>query len=307
MEGILLLAMAMVGVTSYTWTYDHVHPEDLDECDSGPCKNGGTCTNSDGSYSCKCQNGWTGINCNQDINECNSGPCKNEGTCTNSDGSYLCSCQDGWTGNNCNQDINECNSHPCKNGGACSNSDGSYSCSCQDGWTGNDCTQDINECDGGPCKNGGTCANSDGSYSCSCQDGWTGNNCNQAPPNGKIFSKLVKLTNKVDLLQNSLSSLNSRLIKLETGLEGLDITTTNKPSTNKPTTTNKPSTGGGDKNPGGRKCVLRDGLNPHLSDYNKYYDCAHGKAIEKSCQAGLIFNPNPKVCNWPHNYVCPYN
>jgi len=153
--------------------------KDLNKCDSGPCKNGGTCTNSDGSYSCKCQNGWTGINCNQDINECNSGPCKNEGTCTNSDGSYLCSCQDGWTGINCNQDINECNSGPCKNEGTCTNSDGSYLCSCQDGWTGNNCNQDINECNSHPCKNGGACSNSDGSYSCSCQDGWTGNDCTQ--------------------------------------------------------------------------------------------------------------------------------
>merc|ERR1712212_379682 len=75
------------------------------------------------------------------INECKSSPCKNGGTCTTSDGSYLCSCQDGWIGNNCNQDINECNSGPCKNGGTCTNSDGSYSCKCQDGWKGNNCNQ----------------------------------------------------------------------------------------------------------------------------------------------------------------------
>ena len=38
-----------------------------------------------------------------DINECDGGPCKNGGTCANSDGSYSCSCQDGWTGNDCTQ------------------------------------------------------------------------------------------------------------------------------------------------------------------------------------------------------------
>jgi len=131
---------------------------------------------------------------NTDIDECNSGPCKNGGTCTNSDGSYSCKCQDGWTGINCNQDKNECNGDPCKNGGACTNSDGSYSCSCQDGWTGNNCNQDINECDSGPCKNGGTCTNSDGSYSCSCQDGWKGNNCNQVttPPTEEPSTDEIK-------------------------------------------------------------------------------------------------------------------
>jgi len=110
------------------------------------------------------------------INECKSSPCKNGGTCTTSDGSYLCSCQDGWTGNNCNQDINECNSGPCKNGGTCANSDGSYSCSCRVGWTGNNCNQDVNECDTSThnCDSSADCSNSEGSFTCSCKAGYTG-------------------------------------------------------------------------------------------------------------------------------------
>jgi len=113
------------------------------------------------------------------INECKSSPCKNGGTCTTSDGSYLCSCQDGWTGNNCNQDINECNSGPCKNGGTCANSDGSYSCRCRRGWMGKNCNWDLNECNLAVdiCWNGGTCTNSQGSFSCKCTKFWEGSNC----------------------------------------------------------------------------------------------------------------------------------
>merc|ERR1719435_407319 len=84
---------------------------DINECNSGPCKNGGTCANSDGSYSCRCRRGWMGKNCNWDLNECNLAVdiCWNGGTCANSDGSYSCRCRRGWMGKNCNWDLNECN------------------------------------------------------------------------------------------------------------------------------------------------------------------------------------------------------
>ena len=36
---------------------------DLDECDSDPCENGGDCKNGDNSYSCICEPGYLGINC----------------------------------------------------------------------------------------------------------------------------------------------------------------------------------------------------------------------------------------------------
>ena len=36
---------------------------DIDECQSTPCQNGGTCKNQVADYSCDCQNGWTGKNC----------------------------------------------------------------------------------------------------------------------------------------------------------------------------------------------------------------------------------------------------
>lgn len=36
---------------------------DKNECLSEPCENNGTCINSQGSYKCDCNNGWTGKDC----------------------------------------------------------------------------------------------------------------------------------------------------------------------------------------------------------------------------------------------------
>ena len=36
---------------------------DIDECKQSPCKNGGTCTNKPGGYSCVCAAGFEGENC----------------------------------------------------------------------------------------------------------------------------------------------------------------------------------------------------------------------------------------------------
>ena len=38
---------------------------DIDECASGPCQNGGTCTDDINSYTCHCAPGYSGVNCNE--------------------------------------------------------------------------------------------------------------------------------------------------------------------------------------------------------------------------------------------------
>ena len=38
---------------------------DIEECNSNPCRNGGTCIDGANSYQCKCADGYAGANCEQ--------------------------------------------------------------------------------------------------------------------------------------------------------------------------------------------------------------------------------------------------
>ena len=40
---------------------------DIDECESNPCENGGTCTDMEDGYECACESGFTGWNVKQVI------------------------------------------------------------------------------------------------------------------------------------------------------------------------------------------------------------------------------------------------
>ncbi|CAF4071500.1 unnamed protein product [Adineta steineri] len=148
----------------------------------GGCQNGGTCSASDGSCTCKgqtsgptcsicgCQNGGT---CSATDGSCQckgqtSGPtcsicgCQNGGTCSATDGS--CQCKGQTSGPTCST----CG---CKNGGTCSAKDGS--CTCKGQTSGPTCST----CG---CQNSGTCSAADGS--CKCVGIWTGSTCGSPPP-----------------------------------------------------------------------------------------------------------------------------
>ena len=85
-----------------------------------------------------------------DIDECLSSPCHNNATCNDTDGSYECTCDDGFTGNGteCNN-INECpngdDTHGCHDNATCTDNNGSYECTCDDGYTGDgfNCTSEF--------------------------------------------------------------------------------------------------------------------------------------------------------------------
>ena len=62
------------------------------------------------------------FSCDEDLDECLSSPCQNGGTCqqTEEPGNYSCTCLDDFEGHNCQElKIKTCEQFPCKNGGIC--------------------------------------------------------------------------------------------------------------------------------------------------------------------------------------------
>ena len=122
--------------------------------------------------------------CSLDINECllEKTKCSSNAQCINTQGSYSCKCHDGYEGDGetC-YDKNECTNdyrNPCSFNEVCRNTDGSYTCSCKLGFRedGKWC-DDYDECLAGvyDCHQKAVCVNTPGSYRCSCSEGYHGN------------------------------------------------------------------------------------------------------------------------------------
>ncbi|XP_015810319.3 cubilin [Nothobranchius furzeri] len=81
-----------------------------DRCQTNnPCVNGEcVSTASPPGYLCICNSGWQGPNCDQNINECLSNPCQNGGTCTDGINGFTCTCTSQWTGLFCQTPQQEC-------------------------------------------------------------------------------------------------------------------------------------------------------------------------------------------------------
>eukprot|EP00795_Rhopilema_esculentum_P003142 gene3143-1447_t len=75
---------------------------DKNDCEKNPCQNG-KCVDEHASYFCICDPGFTGRNCESDINECESLPCFNGGTCRNDVNRFQCNCLAGYSGTHCEE------------------------------------------------------------------------------------------------------------------------------------------------------------------------------------------------------------
>ncbi|XP_005987856.1 delta-like protein C isoform X2 [Latimeria chalumnae] len=151
---------------------------ETNECDSNPCKNGGSCNDLENDYSCTCPQGFYGKNCEVSAMTCADGPCFNGGTCVEkTSGGYTCRCPSSYTGSNCEKKIDRCSNSPCLNDGHCLDLGRSMSCRCRSGFAGSRCEINIDDCAKSPCANGGTCVDGVNAFSCSCTLGYGGKDC----------------------------------------------------------------------------------------------------------------------------------
>lgn len=87
-------------------------------------------------YSCACQPGFTGLQCETPLDQCTPNPCRNRAICRSRGDGPTCFCVPGFQGALCEIEVNECISQPCQNGATCVNKIGRFLCLCRPGFTG---------------------------------------------------------------------------------------------------------------------------------------------------------------------------
>ncbi|KAG1935967.1 protein jagged-1 [Pimephales promelas] len=158
-------------------TYCH---ENINDCESNPCRNGGTCIDKVNVYQCICADGWEGVHCEINIDDCSLNPCLNKGACQDLVNDFYCECRNGWKGKTCHSRDSQCDEATCNNGGTCHDEGDIFKCRCPPGWDGATCNIANNSsCLPNPCENGGTCVVNGDSFNCVCKEGWEGSTCTE--------------------------------------------------------------------------------------------------------------------------------
>ncbi|CAH1790499.1 unnamed protein product [Owenia fusiformis] len=299
-----------------TWTGDETrcfwNPVGIDECESNPCTNNGTCVDRHDAFECVCLPGYEGATCNIDTNECLSNPCQNGAECIDNMNFFTCNCSAGYRGILCQFDINECASNPCQNKAVCEEGIDLYTCTCEPGYTGVNCEMEIDECVPNPCMNNGTCTDFVNRFKCDCAQGWAGLNCELAwnntckplfaPRHGRIIQDGGGRLNSEYIFECDQGwtmigspvrrcSITSRSAGFYTGIqpycykfpEGYGVTC--------PVWDDEPE----------EKYLFRDAL-----DCKYFYKCTYdGSAIFRfNCPANLHWDDELKVCNWKWAAEC---
>ena len=156
--------------------------EIFSHCESSAvtCSERGTCTNGLDSYTCVCNTGYTGADCEVDIDECllMESVCSGHGNCSHGIASFTCSCDPGYTGADCETDIDDCDAINCSRNGGCVDMVNMFLCDCEPGYTGADCETNIDDCVNRNCSGNGVCVDGVNSFSCECESDFTGEMCN---------------------------------------------------------------------------------------------------------------------------------
>jgi len=151
--------------------------EPVDPCEAQPCVHG-TCSSSGTDYTCACTAGYDGPNCDNDIDDCATVVCNNGGVCIDGIESATCDCSGtGYSGTGCDTLVQNCAQSPCLNGGTCTDVGASRTCACPAGYEGDSCEINHDDCNPDPCLNGGTCVDGVNTYTCTCQAPWHGLLC----------------------------------------------------------------------------------------------------------------------------------
>ncbi|OCT71251.1 hyaluronan-binding protein 2 isoform X2 [Xenopus laevis] len=117
------------------------------------------------------------------IDPCAELPCRNDGTCVQTDIGYNCLCTEFYGGKNCEKLIHSCSEHTCQYGDCVlSRISPYYKCRCDYPYYGSTCRSAIVACDGNPCKNGGVCLKRlDNTFRCKCSMNYRGEFCEIGP------------------------------------------------------------------------------------------------------------------------------